>query len=241
MSPTRTSTFAHGARCALLFSLLSATTVNAGLGTMSYVGCFSSSQPLTDQGPYEYQTQGYCQPICVKQGQAVLGLSKGSDCWCGDELPAASSKVDDSNCDSPCNGFDQDMCTCYAPVSRRERTIFLLTMIVQAEATTSGPSTSQALSLLSRTTAAAQVRHPLLAHRDQVPTTRPPQQVRHQLHHPRASRLLPSSRVSDRAPPSLSQRPLRQHRLRRTPPRASLQAAEVDPTWQGSQQASWSV
>ncbi|KAK0318886.1 Protein SLG1 [Friedmanniomyces endolithicus] len=58
---------------------------------MTYQACYSSSAGLTDQGSFEYQTSSYCQNICVKQNQAVLGLSAGSDCWCGDTLPPASS------------------------------------------------------------------------------------------------------------------------------------------------------
>ncbi|KAK0962840.1 Protein SLG1 [Friedmanniomyces endolithicus] len=77
---------------------------------MTYQACYSSSAGLTDQGSFEYQTSSYCQNICVKQNQAVLGLSAGSDCWCGDTLPPASSKVDDSSCNKPCNGYGSQMC-----------------------------------------------------------------------------------------------------------------------------------
>jgi len=77
---------------------------------MTYSGCYSSSTGLSDQGSYTYQTPSYCQPICVAKNQAVFGLSQGSNCWCGDELPPASSKVDDSNCNAPCNGYGQDDC-----------------------------------------------------------------------------------------------------------------------------------
>lgn len=88
-----------------------------GLATMTYQGCYSASDGLTDQGAYMYQTTGYCQPICVNQNQAVLGLSAGSDCWCGDTLPPASSKVDDSKCDTPCNGFGTVMCMSTQPAT----------------------------------------------------------------------------------------------------------------------------
>ncbi|KAK4960145.1 Protein SLG1 [Elasticomyces elasticus] len=80
------------------------------LAAMTYEGCYSSSTGLTDQGSYMYQTKGWCQPICVKQDHAVLGLSGGSNCWCGDTLPPASSKVDDSSCNTPCNGYGQENC-----------------------------------------------------------------------------------------------------------------------------------
>lgn len=80
------------------------------LSAMTYQGCYSSSAGLTDQGSYQYQTTGWCQPICVKQNNSVLGLSGGSNCWCGDAIPPASSKVSDSQCNSPCNGFGQQNC-----------------------------------------------------------------------------------------------------------------------------------
>ncbi|KAJ8607361.1 hypothetical protein MRB53_040379 [Persea americana] len=43
-------------------------------------------------------------PICVKLGKAVMGMTKGSDCYCGDLLPAANTKTDTSNCNVPCGG-----------------------------------------------------------------------------------------------------------------------------------------
>ncbi|KAK6397295.1 hypothetical protein LTR65_006269 [Meristemomyces frigidus] len=91
-------------------SLLSHPAVRRGLATMTYEGCFSSSSGLTDQGSWIYQTSGYCQPICVDANQAVLATSKGSDCWCGDVLPPADSKVDDSSCNTTCNGYSTEDC-----------------------------------------------------------------------------------------------------------------------------------
>ncbi|EMC99977.1 hypothetical protein BAUCODRAFT_30404 [Baudoinia panamericana UAMH 10762] len=81
-----------------------------GLSTMTYEGCFSSSSGFTNQGDYMYQTSGYCQPLCVNQNDAVLATNNGSSCWCGNTLPPANSKVDDSQCNVPCNGFDKENC-----------------------------------------------------------------------------------------------------------------------------------
>jgi cell wall integrity and stress response component len=106
--------------------------------TLVYSGCYSSSNGLTDQGYYQFQTQGYCQPICVNKNDAVLGLSGGSHCWCGSVLPPADSKVNESNCNTPCNGYGQDMCK-----TREGETITWAALTrAQAEATTTGPSTS---------------------------------------------------------------------------------------------------
>ncbi|KAL8785917.1 MAG: hypothetical protein Q9213_003066 [Squamulea squamosa] len=39
-----------------------------------------------------------------------MALAGGSDCWCGDLLPFASSKVSDAQCDKVCQGWDKDKC-----------------------------------------------------------------------------------------------------------------------------------
>lgn len=80
------------------------------LKTPTYEGCFSSSEPLQDQGLYTYQALGWCQPLCVRMNKPVLAFSNGTNCWCGDELPAASNKVSDSECATPCNGFPANTC-----------------------------------------------------------------------------------------------------------------------------------
>lgn len=110
MPSTRLST--SRAAQALLALSLSTVGVHAqgSIDDMTYAGCFSSSQPLDDQGSYTYQTSGYCRPLCEDQGAAVFGLSDGSNCWCGNQLPAANSKVSDSNCDVGCNGYDKENC-----------------------------------------------------------------------------------------------------------------------------------
>lgn len=77
---------------------------------MTDEGCFSSSAPLTDQGSATYQSSGYCQPICVDLGYSVMALTEGSNCWCGDMLPAADTKVGDDKCDTPCDGYNKENC-----------------------------------------------------------------------------------------------------------------------------------
>lgn len=73
-------------------------------------GCFTSSDPLDDQGPWTFQSLGYCQDKCTGLNKAVMAM-KGANCWCGDQIPAASSKVSDSKCNIQCNGFPKDICT----------------------------------------------------------------------------------------------------------------------------------
>lgn len=72
-------------------------------------GCFASSDPLDDQGPWTFQSLGYCQDKCTGLNKAVMAM-KGANCWCGDLIPAASSKVADSKCNIKCNGFPNDIC-----------------------------------------------------------------------------------------------------------------------------------
>ncbi len=80
------------------------------LKPLVYKGCYTSSTGMTDLGSYTYQSPGYCQQQCVTQNKPVMGTTKGSNCFCGDLLPPANSKVSDSQCSSSCNGYDKDMC-----------------------------------------------------------------------------------------------------------------------------------
>ncbi|KAI9738214.1 MAG: hypothetical protein M1834_008712 [Cirrosporium novae-zelandiae] len=80
------------------------------LSAMTYEGCFDDAGPLVDQGSYTYQSPGYCQTVCVKLNKAVMGLKSGSNCWCGNLIPANSSYVSESKCDSSCDGYDKDIC-----------------------------------------------------------------------------------------------------------------------------------
>ncbi|KAF1351981.1 hypothetical protein BDV97DRAFT_136047 [Delphinella strobiligena] len=82
----------------------------SAMSAMTYVGCFNSSKPMTDQGSYTYQTSGYCQQVCYNVSAPAMGLYSGSNCYCGDSLPAENDKVDDSSCDTPCQGYGQDDC-----------------------------------------------------------------------------------------------------------------------------------
>lgn len=80
------------------------------LKAMTAEGCYATSDPLEDHGPNEFQSSGACQKQCVLLGKAVLGLTKGTNCWCGDQIPAAASKVEDSKCNAFCVGYDKENC-----------------------------------------------------------------------------------------------------------------------------------
>ena len=96
------------------------------LNTTTYMGCFSSSGPLVDQGAYTYQAMGWCQPLCVRQSKPVIGFSNGTNCWCGDEMPAASDKVADSECSVDCVGYPQDTCKSLGPSRKPSRVNVML-------------------------------------------------------------------------------------------------------------------
>lgn len=73
-------------------------------------GCYSDATPLKDQGPYTFQSSGYCKTQCTKKNKAVYALYQGSNCLCGDEIPASSKKVSDDECNVSCNGYPSDKC-----------------------------------------------------------------------------------------------------------------------------------
>lgn len=82
--------------------------------TTTYVGCYSSAEDMSKSDTFTYQSYGHCQEQCIpKSGEdphPVMGLNRGSDCWCGFALPPKTDKVDDSQCDTPCTGFGEDNC-----------------------------------------------------------------------------------------------------------------------------------
>lgn len=90
-----------------LLVALAATVVSQALTNK---GCYSSLPSFSSQGSYTYQSYSYCQKQCLAQNSPVMGITKGSDCWCGSQLPAASSKVSDSSCSSPCTGYGSQNC-----------------------------------------------------------------------------------------------------------------------------------
>lgn len=106
---------ASGALCSSLafLSVLrgAAAQDNTGLKPTTAKGCYTSAEGLEDRGSYTFQTPGYCQKQCVDLNKPVMALTTGSNCWCGDLLPAASSKTSDAKCDKSCQGYPDDKCT----------------------------------------------------------------------------------------------------------------------------------
>ncbi|OOQ90914.1 putative WSC domain protein [Penicillium brasilianum] len=84
--------------------------VLAARSAMTLVGCYSSSEGLTNQTSYTFQSSGWCYDRCTGYNAAVFALTAGSDCLCGDELPPSSAKVAKGKCSTACDGWPQDMC-----------------------------------------------------------------------------------------------------------------------------------
>ncbi|KLU85498.1 hypothetical protein MAPG_04521 [Magnaporthiopsis poae ATCC 64411] len=75
-------------------------------------GCFSSGLGLkmVNQS-VQYNTMGKCgKEICNVLGYKVGASYQGTQCWCGNQYPPASSLVDDKQCNIPCPGYDWDAC-----------------------------------------------------------------------------------------------------------------------------------
>lgn len=84
--------------------------VLAPRAAMTLVGCYSSSDGLSNQTSYTFQSSGWCFDRCTGYNAAVFALTAGSDCLCGDELPPSSAKVASGQCGTACDGWPQDMC-----------------------------------------------------------------------------------------------------------------------------------
>jgi len=79
--------------------------------------CDSSAGMLKQMGDLKFNSRGDCHELCVTtevknggDGYAVMAMTKGTLCYCGNTLPNDSLKVDDAKCKQPCPGFAPEMC-----------------------------------------------------------------------------------------------------------------------------------
>ncbi|KAI0409342.1 hypothetical protein F4802DRAFT_593618 [Xylaria palmicola] len=79
------------------------------LGSDTVAGCFSSLADMTLDNTGKWNTQGACAPKCRTQGFPV-GATYAKNCYCGNKMPNKKTLVDDSKCNEPCPGFDQQAC-----------------------------------------------------------------------------------------------------------------------------------
>lgn len=92
-------------------AILSALCGPAAADSWTKIGCFSSSSvqsSLSYKDSYTFQSSGHCETQC--QGQKIVALTKGNQCYCGNTAPSSSDQVDDSSCDTPCQGYPLENC-----------------------------------------------------------------------------------------------------------------------------------
>ncbi|XP_075374019.1 sialate:O-sulfotransferase 1 [Mycteria americana] len=79
----------------------------------TYMGCFSDdSRERTLKGAVFYDlrrmTVSHCQEACAERAYTYAGLAYGAECYCGNKLPATSSKPEE--CNSECKGEKGSVC-----------------------------------------------------------------------------------------------------------------------------------
>jgi cell wall integrity and stress response component len=96
-----------------LLALYMAQPVHALDGALPAIlmGCYSSSQGMLLSNTSIYDSSGFCQEQCFPLGKPVMAMTGGNQCWCGDEMPNLSTKVDDGKCTQSCDGYPADKCT----------------------------------------------------------------------------------------------------------------------------------
>lgn len=77
------------------------------------VGCYNNPGSLKPQGTYLYESPGYCQQLCWKNGNPIAALTGGNQCYCGTETPDSSYQVDEGSCNLECAGYA--MVNCWSP------------------------------------------------------------------------------------------------------------------------------
>jgi cell wall integrity and stress response component len=71
------------------------------------VGCYNSTLGLKFDSTDTYNSIGYCSRACPRNRAFAMIYM---DCYCGDEIPPDSLKLKDSECETPCPGYDVDSC-----------------------------------------------------------------------------------------------------------------------------------
>jgi cell wall integrity and stress response component len=82
-----------------------------------YYACYSSAGSLAKKATNEFNSRGDCRKTCVDDNEAsgglgfsVMGMTKGTQCYCGNKLPNEAVKVDDTKCKQECPGFGSETC-----------------------------------------------------------------------------------------------------------------------------------
>ncbi|KAJ5210817.1 Carbohydrate-binding WSC subgroup [Penicillium cf. griseofulvum] len=93
-----------------IFSALALALPVFSASSTARMGCYSDFESFKSQGPYTYQSPGYCQTECARKEFKVAALGRGNICYCGDAIPSESAKVADDMCDMTCPGWPKETC-----------------------------------------------------------------------------------------------------------------------------------
>lgn len=81
------------------------------------LGCYSDEADSVLRNSSVWQTAGVCYETCVlfpknagNATSAIMAITKGTDCYCGNKLPNTAYKVDDAKCGVVCPGFKDEAC-----------------------------------------------------------------------------------------------------------------------------------
>jgi cell wall integrity and stress response component len=80
------------------------------LSATASMGCYSNLESFENQGPYTYQSHGYCRNQCAKNDFKIAALTRGNMCYCGNKMPSDSAKIADEKCDVRCVGYAAVSC-----------------------------------------------------------------------------------------------------------------------------------
>lgn len=72
-------------------------------------GCYTSTTGLTFNATLTYNSQGSCSTNCLGLEMPVMAM-QDQKCYCGSELPPASTVTDNSTCSTTCPGYPANLC-----------------------------------------------------------------------------------------------------------------------------------
>lgn len=76
------------------------------------IGCYGvvSEDAVLTNVTDKRNSMGFCGTLCAQTQSVAFAISSFSLCYCVDEVPAASNKVDDSKCNLGCPAYPSDNC-----------------------------------------------------------------------------------------------------------------------------------
>jgi len=99
----------HSSNSLFSYFLLTTSLLSIVYAQNTYQGCYALDTNLVVNDTSIYQSTGRCSgEICGKNNYAVFGLTSGSQCWCGNEIPG--DQVTPDHCNLQCPGYPADNC-----------------------------------------------------------------------------------------------------------------------------------